>query len=102
MAKVWLKYHFLKNNRYVAITAQKEGKTRCSQQAIKKSHLFEGLLCSFSTRQSVKVGGPSAKLNNLSQSITDRLTFVDRLADRGKIISEYASNFITYDFLRKL
>ncbi len=31
-----------------------------------------------STRQSVKVGGPSAKWHNLSQSVTDRL--IDRLA----------------------
>ncbi len=34
-----------------------------------------------STRQSVKAGGPSAKLHDLLQSITDKLTFVDRLAD---------------------
>ncbi len=35
-----------------------------------------------STRQSVKVSRPLAKLHALSQSVTDRLTFVDRLADR--------------------
>ncbi len=35
-----------------------------------------------STRQSVKVGGPSVKLHDLSQSVTDRLMFVDRLVDR--------------------
>ncbi len=35
-----------------------------------------------STKQSVKAGSPSAKLHDLSQSVTDRLTFVDRLADR--------------------
>ncbi len=34
-----------------------------------------------STRQSIKAGGPSAQLHDLSQSVTDRLTFVDRLAD---------------------
>ncbi len=35
-----------------------------------------------SIRKSVKVGGPLVKLHNLSQSVTDKLTFVDRLADR--------------------
>ncbi len=36
------------------------------------------------TRQSVKVNSPSAKLlHSLSQCVTDRLTFVDRLADRA-------------------
>ncbi len=34
--------------------------------------------------KSVKVGDPPVKLHDLSQSVTDRLTFVDRLADRER------------------
>ncbi len=33
-----------------------------------------------STRKFIKVGGPTVKLHDLSQSVTDRLTFVDSLA----------------------
>ncbi len=46
-----------------------------------------------STRQSVKVNSPSAKLHSLSQSVTDRLTFIDRLADQDNTASGESLKF---------
>ncbi len=47
------------------------------------------------TRQSVKVGGPSVKLHNLSQFVTDRLTFVDRLI-RSFLQKKFQQFYVTF------